>query len=89
MIRAIIHLRVSDHKVSQSIVQAVGPDNLKMNRLRVVGRPSPYAATFAVAYDGPIETFIFTLDDLLRCLQAAKDTLESVIRGVPTNVKSD
>jgi hypothetical protein len=89
MIRASIHLRVSDHKVSQSIVQAVRPDNLKMDRLRVLGRSSPYAATFAVAYDGPIETFIFTLDDLLRCLQAARDTLESVTRGVPTNVKSD
>ena len=86
MIRARVNLKVSDPRVSKSIVEAVRPDNLKMDRLQVVGKSSSHAATFVLTYDGAIETFIFTLDDLLRCLQAARDTLESVTKGVSMHV---
>jgi hypothetical protein len=63
---------------SKSLIEAVQPDNLNMKGLVVKGKPSDHHASFRLEFDGKIETFIFTLDDLLRCLQAAKETLEKV-----------
>jgi len=34
--------------------------------------------TFKISFDGKIETFISTLDDLIQCIEAAEGTLNSV-----------
>jgi hypothetical protein len=46
-----------------------------MKDLRIRSRATRNGAFFSIAYDGRIETFISTLDDLLRCVQAADATL--------------
>ena len=65
--------------VASSLVRAVGPDNLNMQGLTVKTKATARAAIFDVVFNGKIETFISTLDDLLRCLQAAKGTIDKII----------
>ncbi len=77
MIRAELRLGTPSARSSESLVQAVEPDN-KMPGLTIAGWATPYGATFHVVFDGKIETFISTLDDLIQCLQAAEGTLNSV-----------
>ena len=78
MITAQIKISTPNKAISQSLVASVQPDNLNMKGLNVNGKPLDRSASFSLEFDGKIETFIFTLDDLLRCLQAAKETLEKV-----------
>ena len=80
MIAASVKVRVSSRKCAESLVRAVGPDNHDMNGLVVRSRVTASAAIFNIKYDGKIETFISTLDDLVRCLQAAKDTIDRISR---------
>jgi hypothetical protein len=49
-----------------------------MKGLTVKGEALDRSASFSLEFGGKIETFIFTLDDLLRCLQAAKETLTKI-----------
>jgi hypothetical protein len=76
VITAQIKISTSDKATSESLVASVQPDNLNMKALKVKGRALDRSASFSLEFGGKIETFIFTLDDLLRCLQAAKETLE-------------
>ncbi len=78
MITAQIKISTPNKATSRSLVASVQPDNLNMTCLKVKGKALERTASFSVEFDGKIETFIFTLDDLLRCLQAAKETLEKV-----------
>jgi hypothetical protein len=78
MITAQIKMATTNKATSRSLVASVQPDNLDMKGLKVKGKALDRSASFSLEFDGKIETFIFTLDDLLRCLQAAKETLEKV-----------
>ncbi len=78
MIRANIKIRVSSSTISKSLVKSVAPDNVKMTGLSVAGRAFPRKACFNISYEGRIETFISTLEDLLRCIQAAEGTLQGI-----------
>ncbi len=78
MIRAEIKIATPNRATSRLLVESVQPDNLNMKGLKVKGRALDRSASFSLEFGGKIETFIFTLDDLLRCLQAAKETLEKV-----------
>jgi hypothetical protein len=78
MITAQIKIATTNKATSRSLVASVQPDNLNMKGLNVKGKALDRSASFSLEFDGKIETFIFTLDDLLRCLQAAKETLEKV-----------
>jgi hypothetical protein len=78
VIRAQIKITASNKAMAKSLVDSVHPDNLNMQGLKVEGKALDRSASFVLEFDGKIETFIFTLDDLLRCLQAAKETLEKV-----------
>ena len=78
MITAQIRISTKNKATSRSLVESVQPDNLKMKGLNVKGKALDRSASFSLEFDGKIETFIFTLDDLLRCLHAAKETLEKV-----------
>jgi hypothetical protein len=61
--------------MSESIVKSLEPDNAEMKGLDIATRATAKYASFSITYDGRIETFISTLDDLLRCVQAADATL--------------
>ena len=78
MITARIKISTPNKAMSKSLVASVQPDNLNMKGLKVKGKALDQSASFSLEFGGKIETFIFTLDDLLRCLQAAKETLEKV-----------
>jgi hypothetical protein len=78
VIRAQIKISTPNKATSRSLVASVQPDNLNMKGLTVKGKALDHIASFNLEFGGKIETFIFTLDDLLRCLQAAKETLEKV-----------
>ena len=78
MIRAQIKISTPNKATSRSLVASVQPDNLNMKGLTVKGKALDRMASFTLEFGGKIETFIFTLDDLLRCLQAAKETLGKV-----------
>ena len=74
-----IKIAVPNRRVASSLVRAVGPDNLNMQGLTVRTKATTRAAIFDIVFKGKIETFISTLDDLLRCLQAAKGTIDKII----------
>jgi len=78
VIRAQIKISTPNKATSRSLVASVQPDNLNMKGLKVKGNALDRSASFTLEFGGKVETFIFTLDDLLRCLQAAKETLEKV-----------
>ncbi len=77
MIRAKLRLGTPSVRASESLVRSVEADNA-MPGLTIAGRAARWDATFKVLFDGKIETFISTLDDLVQCLQAAEGTLNSV-----------
>ena len=78
MITAKIRISTPNKATSTSLVASVQPDNLDMKSLKARGKALDHSASLNLEFGGKIETFIFTLDDLLRCLQAAKETLEKV-----------
>ncbi len=78
MIRARLALNVANARISKSLVQALEPDNIKMPGLDVSREANQHSAVFKLTYQGKIETFIFTLDDLLGCLHAARETLDTL-----------
>ncbi|HZY46236.1 MAG TPA: KEOPS complex subunit Pcc1 [Candidatus Bathyarchaeia archaeon] len=78
MIRADIKLATRDKATSRSLVLSVQPDNIGLKGLTVKGKALDHAVSFRLEFNGKIETFISTLDDLLRCLQAASGTLENI-----------
>ncbi len=80
MIRAKLKLSLPSRAVSKCLVDAVAPDNMRMPGLKIVGRAESRFAEFRMTFGGRIETFIFTLDDMLQCLQTAKKTLDSIAR---------
>ncbi|TMI35234.1 hypothetical protein E6H25_05845 [Candidatus Bathyarchaeota archaeon] len=61
--------------MSKSIVKSLEPDNAEMKGLNILTRATANYVSFSIVFDGRIETFISTLDDLLRCVQAADSTL--------------
>jgi hypothetical protein len=78
VISAQIKISTPNKGTSKALVTSVHPDNLNMKGLKVRGKALDHTASFTIEFTGKIETFIFTLDDLLRCLQAARETLEKV-----------
>ncbi len=75
---ALLSLRRINQRTSTALVRAVRPDNQKMEGLTISNRINRGSVTFKLSYSGRIETFISTLDDLLRCVQAAKGTLDHI-----------
>ncbi|HEX9196903.1 MAG TPA: KEOPS complex subunit Pcc1 [Candidatus Bathyarchaeia archaeon] len=68
-------MRSRSRAMSKSIVKSLEPDNAEMKGLNILTRAAANYVTFSIVFDGRIETFISTLDDLLRCVQAADATL--------------
>jgi hypothetical protein len=80
MIKARIRISVTGRDMAKSIVQSVQPDNVGMEGLKVESRTSTENAFFTITQSGKIETFISTLDDILRCIQAARSTLDRIVK---------
>ena len=78
MIEATIRLRVPSARISESIVKSVAPDNNNMKGLTVKAQAMPREAKFVIQFDGRVETFISTMEDLLRCVQASNMTLQKI-----------
>jgi len=66
--------------MAKSIVQSIEPDNIGMEGLKIEPRISTENAYFTITHSGKIETFISTLDDVLRCIQAARSTLQGIVK---------
>jgi len=66
--------------MAESIVQSIEPDNIGMEGLKIEPRVSAKNAYFTITHSGKIETFISTLDDVLRCIQAARSTLQGIVK---------
>jgi len=84
MIRARIRVRVTNRAMAESIVQSIEPDNVGMEGLKIEPRISKENAYFTITHSGKIETFISTLDDVLRCIQAARSTLHRIAKEKPS-----
>ena len=84
MIKARIRIRVNGRDMAASIVQSIEPDNFGMKGLKIEPRISAKNAYFTITHSGKIETFISTLDDVLRCIQAARSTLHKIVKENPS-----
>ena len=82
MIRARLRLEAANRRIAASLVRAVEPDSLKMRGLQFSGKEFPNSAEFRMVFQGKIETFISTLDDMLACLQAAERTLNKITENL-------
>src|SRR5213593_2905970 len=77
MIRAQLEIAVKNHQIANSLMKAVEPDN-QVPHLQITGQPEPGSLALDIRFDGTVETFIFTLGDMLACLQAAMETLNNI-----------
>ena len=77
MIRARLMIAVKNHQIANSLMKAVEPDN-QVPHLQIIGQSRPSSLALDIQFDGTVETFIFTLDDMLACLQAAMETLNNI-----------
>ena len=84
MIKAKIRIPVTSRAMAESIVQSIEPDNVGMEGLIIEPRISKENAYFTISHSGKIETFISTLDDVLRCIQAARSTLHGIVKEKPS-----
>lgn len=84
MIKARIRISVTGRDMAESIVQSIEPDNTGMEGLKIEPRVSTENAYFTITHSGKIETFISTLDDVLRCIQAARSTLHGIVKEKPS-----
>jgi len=60
-------------------MKALEPDN-QVPQLKIVGEAKSSYLEFVMKFNGKVETFISTLDDMLRCLQVAMETLDTIER---------
>ena len=84
MINARIRIRVNGRDMAASIVQSIEPDNVGMKGLKIEPRISARNVYFTITHSDKIETFISTLDDVLRCIQAARSTLHKIVKEKPS-----
>ena len=84
MNKARIRIVVPSRHMAASIVQSIEPDNAGMKDLRIESRISAKNVHFTITHLGKIETFISTLDDVLRCIQAARSTLQGIVKEKPS-----
>ena len=84
MIKARIRIRVTSRDMAASIAQSIEPDNIGMKGLKIEPRIATKNVYFTITHSGKIETFISTLDDVLRCVQAARSTLHRIVKKKPS-----
>ena len=78
MIKAKIRVAADSQEMSNSIIRAVDPDNSGLKGLKVLSKASSKNAYLSMSFNGSVETFISSLDDLLRCIQVARATLKTL-----------
>ena len=78
MIKAKIRIAADSQQMSKSIIRSVDPDNAGLKGLKVKSRATQKNAFLSMSFDGSVETFISSLDDLLRCIQVARATLKTL-----------
>ena len=78
MIKAKIRVAADSMEMSRSIIRSVDPDNAGLKGLNVRSKALSKNAYLTMSFDGAVETFISSLDDLLRCIQVARATLKTL-----------
>ncbi len=80
MIKARIRIHVTSRDMAAAIAQSIEPDSVGMEGLKIEPSISAKNVYFTITHSGKIETFISTLDDVLRCVQAARSTLHRIVK---------
>jgi len=63
-------------RASRSVAKAIGPDNMQAPKsMKISTRTVGRRVETTIEFDGRIETFLSTLDDLLACTQAAESMI--------------
>lgn len=79
MDKAVVGIDYESPTKARAVALALAPDNLTSPRgLKVFTRADGSAFEATIESSLELETFIATLDDLLRCLQTAERSLESL-----------
>src|SRR5207247_6060411 len=66
LIKARVSIRSRSTAMSKSIVKSLEPDNAEMKGLNILTRATANYVSFSIVFDGRIETFISTLDEIGR-----------------------
>lgn len=79
MHEAVIRIVFNDEATAKSIILAVEPDNMQAPSIldiesKVLGR----CLEFSITCRGKLETLIYTVDDLLSCIQVAEKSIKSI-----------
>lgn len=77
--KAMLTLEYEDAKFAIAIAAAVSPDNLKTpSGMTLATMPKGNAVNTQLDFDGKMDTFIATIDDLLFCIIVAEKSLETL-----------
>ncbi len=80
--KATLTLDYNDAEVARAVAAAVSPDNLKTPpKMTVATILYGNAVKTEIDFDGKINTFIATIDDLLFSILVAEHSLETIKRG--------
>lgn len=74
-----INLRYKSARTAQAVANAVSPDNLKVpDGMTVKTSNLRKTVQTKIEFDGPISTFVATIDDLLSSVSTAEKTVKTV-----------
>lgn len=80
--KGVIKFIFNEERTAEALARSLSPDNLKAPpAIKVRTKAFRNAVVSSVETDKGLETFIETVDDLLRCAQAAERSLRSLLRA--------
>ena len=80
--RAKITFRSNNNKEAEAIASALNPDNhQKTQGMKISTKSRGSRVVTEIEFSGRIQTVIATIDDLLKCAQAAERALEPVSKN--------
>jgi len=88
MLRTRIVLEAESAREAEAITRALSPDNLVLPKgMKISVRSKGSAIIAEIIFSGRIQTLMPTIDDLLRCAQAADRTLKSLSKTNSPSVR--
>ena len=86
--RTRIVLEAESAREAEAITRALSPDNLVLPKgMKISVRSKGSAIIAEIIFSGRIQTLMPTIDDLLRCAQAADRTLKSLSKTNSPSVR--
>jgi len=87
-LRTRIVLEAESAREAEAITRALSPDNLVLPKgMKISVRSKGSAIIAEIIFSGRIQTLMPTIDDLLRCAQAADRTLKSLSKTNSPSVR--